>query len=202
MGFAWWTALQCCQARERDTDAQVIEVDQAGSKPLKLSAAQCFPVSFETPEGDMLRESMWSSYTIRRISSTMSDVSYGSCDSCPRFCSCDSLDIASDNSWVAEVIRAAQENMPECKISEDTLSWCTPEHVKIYWLARQGDVEKAGAILAEALRWREQYADILCGRRVPSFNAGDFRVVAVGESGRPIVYFCFANQQRASVKVW
>lgn len=104
-----------------------------------------------------------------------------------------------DNEWVEEVVDAALQKMPDRRVSEETIAWCTPEHVRIYWRARDGDVDKAGAILAEALQWREQHVDILYGRRLPAFNSNDMRVLAMGCNGHPIVYWCFAHQCSASV---
>lgn len=71
--------------------------------------------------------------------------------------------------------------------------WCRPEVVRLYLRARKGNHALAGKILSQALKWREEHADILSGRRVPRWQ-GDMRVFARGEHGHPILLMRMESQ--------
>lgn len=93
-----------------------------------------------------------------------------------------------DTQKIAAVKEAARRQLPG-GMSLWQEEWCTSDVVMLHILARGGDVEKAGVILAEALRWREEFQDVLTGIVVPKWQ-GELRVLARGVQGHPIIYGC------------
>merc|ERR1712039_217304 len=69
-------------------------------------------------------------------------------------------------------------------------SFCTSENVRRYYEGRDGNPAAAAEIFAQALRWREEYREVLSGERAPKWQT-DLRVLARGETGYPIIYGCF-----------
>jgi len=55
---------------------------------------------------------------------------------------------------------------------------------------RGGDPVAAAEIFSQALRWREEYREVLSGERTPKWQT-DLRVLTRGETGSPIIYGCF-----------
>jgi len=91
-----------------------------------------------------------------------------------------------------EVLAVAREHL-EGELTPAQAAWCSPDRIAIYLRARQGDVQRAGEILAQALQVRHEKEDILTGRRTPCW-VGDLRVLSRSEDGHPLIYTCFANQ--------
>lgn len=92
---------------------------------------------------------------------------------------------------LAEVVEAASRLLPN-GMSPWQARWCTPETISLYLNGRKGDVAQAAEILAQALRWREEYEEVLTGAVIPAWQ-GDLRVLSRSESGNPIVYGCAKN---------
>jgi len=88
-----------------------------------------------------------------------------------------------------ETVRLAELLLPGGTLTQWQRSWCTPENVNRYYKGRGGNPAAAAAILAQALQWREEYRDVLSGEREPSWQV-DFRVLARGDDGFPIIYGC------------
>jgi ribosomal protein S28E/S33 len=95
------------------------------------------------------------------------------------------------------VVAAAETLLPGKHMSPWQRNWCTPEVVDLYLNGRNGDIDKAGEILAKALSWRQDHKEILSGLRVPIWS-GDMRVLTRSESGHPVVYFCAKAQPTRS----
>jgi hypothetical protein len=68
--------------------------------------------------------------------------------------------------------------------------FCDCQTVRRYLHGRNGDPAAAAEIFAQALRWREEYQEVLSGAREPKWQT-DLRVLARGEAGYPIIYGCF-----------
>mmetsp|Transcript_54227 Transcript_54227/g.136983 ORF Transcript_54227/g.136983 Transcript_54227/m.136983 type:complete len:367 (-) Transcript_54227:151-1251(-) len=100
---------------------------------------------------------------------------------------------------IQAVIEQVRLCLPDRKMTQWQLSWCSPEIVQVYLKGRKGDVLAASKILAEALQWREQYKDILSGSRVPVWQS-DFRILARAETGHPIIYLCYRHQMFPNVQ--
>jgi len=102
---------------------------------------------------------------------------------------------AAESDATVNVIKTASSMLPNLKMTASQLAWCTPDHVKIYLRARDGDIRKAAEILAKTLLWRERYKDVLLGLRLPCWQ-GDMRILTRSDSGHPLIYFCMINQRR------
>lgn len=102
--------------------------------------------------------------------------------------------LRSDEAQLGEVLCAAEELL--AGLSMWQRNWCTPEVLRIYLHGRKGDVNAAAEILANTLKWREQYQDLLSGSRVPMWQ-GDFRVLTTAEDGHPLLYLCCRHQTHA-----
>lgn len=101
-----------------------------------------------------------------------------------------------DQTEVQKVLEAAQERLPNCRLTNWQSRWCTHDNVSIYAKARPGDHAKAGEILAQTLLWREQQREVLSGERLPRWQ-GDMRVLVRSEAGHPVIYFSFRHTPRS-----
>lgn len=100
--------------------------------------------------------------------------------------------LTAGDSPICQVVATAAENLGG-ELSDWQRRWCTEEVVSMFLRGRHGDVAAAAQILAQALLWREQYQDILTGRRVPKWQ-GDLRILAQGQGGHPLLYLCCRHQ--------
>mmetsp|Transcript_137182 Transcript_137182/g.382651 ORF Transcript_137182/g.382651 Transcript_137182/m.382651 type:complete len:371 (+) Transcript_137182:75-1187(+) len=94
---------------------------------------------------------------------------------------------------VKRVLDIARQRLPGGKMTSWQKTWCSSEVVGIYLRTSNGDAVQAGECLANALRWREEHAEVLTGEKTPSWQ-GDMRVLTCGEEGHPIIYVCAAYQ--------
>jgi len=93
----------------------------------------------------------------------------------------------------ASVLQKVAGSLQARQLTEWQRQWCTPQTVQMHLDARKGDLEKASEILAEALRQREEFKDVLSFARQPVWQS-DFRVLARGTDGHTCAYFCLRNQ--------
>lgn len=93
----------------------------------------------------------------------------------------------------ALVVEKAAARLRGGRASDWQADWCTQTLVQMHLDSKGGDVEKASETLAEALRVRDQFRDVLSFVRQPVWQ-GDIRVLARDESGHTCVYFCMKNQ--------
>lgn len=181
-------AISCCAARERDEAAdEVVSVVVPASPPAE-----------KEPEDDGVAStvSFWSIDP-----GEDSNFSYPSSDPTTQepvpgrakeaeFCAPVEARMAGD---LALVLRKAANILQGGRLSEWEMQWCTPMTVQMHLDARKGDVDKASEILAEALRQRDEFRDVLTFTRQPAWQS-DLRVLARGEDGHTCVYFCLKNQ--------
>lgn len=102
-----------------------------------------------------------------------------------------------DEPGLGQTVRLAEQLLPAGKMTSWQREWCTPENVGRYLGGRSGDPAAAAGILAQALAWRKDYKDVLSGAREPRWQT-DFRVLARGVDGVPIIYGCFRHNVPAT----
>jgi len=95
-----------------------------------------------------------------------------------------------DEPGLVETVRIAEQLLPGGVMTQWQRSFCTPHTVRRYLNGRGGHPAAAAEIFAQALRWREEYREVLSGEREPQWQT-DLRVLARGETGVPIIYGCF-----------
>lgn len=99
---------------------------------------------------------------------------------------------ACDDAKIAETFRLAEGLLPGRRMTAWQRSWCTRAEVGRFLRGRRGDPAAAAAILAQALRWREDNKEVLSGARQPRWCL-DLRVLTCGSMGYPIAYNSFRS---------
>mmetsp|Transcript_28297 Transcript_28297/g.71076 ORF Transcript_28297/g.71076 Transcript_28297/m.71076 type:complete len:366 (+) Transcript_28297:90-1187(+) len=95
-----------------------------------------------------------------------------------------------DDPGLAETVRLAEQLLPNGTMTQWQRRFCTARNIRRYLDGRGGNPAAAADIFAQALRWREEYREVLSGEREPKWQT-DLRVLARGEAGHPIIYGCF-----------
>jgi len=95
-----------------------------------------------------------------------------------------------DDPGLAETVRLAEQLLPGGVMTPWQRRFCTARNISRYLAGRNGNPAAAADIFAQALRWRQEYQEVLSGEREPKWQT-DLRVLARGEAGHPIIYGCF-----------